>query len=190
MPTGRGKTLGAAVVDLYRQVSGDRPRRSYTATGWHAQLRALTETRAGLAAAAKVDLSPSRRTLLAWLAERQAPSVANRVKITQAYQMLRVGFNRSAVARDIKITGQVTFVNPNGRRDRRFRGRGGTAPLLVNGRDGDWGRSIEPAWNSGERDTRIHETLFILDVIVPDIGEVSEGSWGSAFDGSWYEVEV
>ena len=85
MPTGHGKTLGEALIDLYRQVSAGRARTSYDARGWHAQLRALTDTRAGREAADRAGLAPTARTLLGWLAETTTPNKANREKIAQAY---------------------------------------------------------------------------------------------------------
>lgn len=189
MATGRGRSLGAALIDLYEQLSGQRRRTSYTASGWHAQLRALTSTRAGRAAADQVGLSPTGRTLLAWLAEQQTPNTANRAKIADAYRLLQGGFNRAAVQKEIQIKGQVTFVSANGRRDSRNRGANGTNPLRVDGAGGDWDE-IEREWNAGNHGAGQHEDLFVNNVVEPDIGEVSEGSWGSAFDGTWYEVTV
>jgi hypothetical protein len=66
-----------------------RPATSYTAKSWHAQLRVLTGSSRGSAAADKVGLSVTQRTLLGWLAETNDPSAANRAKIAEAYDKLR-----------------------------------------------------------------------------------------------------
>lgn len=66
-----------------------RPAASYTAKGWHAQLRALTGTARGSAAADRAGLSPTPRTVLGWLSETREPSPANRAKIAEAYGALR-----------------------------------------------------------------------------------------------------
>lgn len=66
-----------------------RPLKSLTATGWHAQLRAITGTAAGYAAADRAGLGPTNRTLMKWLAEDRTPSKANRERISQAYESMR-----------------------------------------------------------------------------------------------------
>lgn len=66
---------------------------SYTATGWHAQLRALTGTARGSELADRAGLNPSARTLRAWLAEDRPPNPANRRAIAEAYSGLRT-YNR------------------------------------------------------------------------------------------------
>lgn len=189
MPTGRGKSLGRAVTDLYGQLFGTRVRSSYQATGWHAQLRELTSTRTGREAADKAGLSPTPRTYLAWLAETRTPNKANRERIANAYRMMQGGFKRSDLEKEIQIKGRVTFRGANGRVDSRVRGAHGTAPLRVDGASGNWD-PIAEAWDRGDQSPGIHEDLFIEHVIVPDFGETSEGAWGSAFDGDWYEVTI
>ncbi|WP_226361010.1 hypothetical protein [Pseudonocardia sp. ICBG1142] len=62
---------------------------SYTATGWHAQLRALTGTARGSELADRAGLNPTARTLRAWLAEDRPPNAANRRAIAEAYSGLR-----------------------------------------------------------------------------------------------------
>jgi hypothetical protein len=175
------------MMHLYGQLAG-RVRKSYTAKGWSAQLRELTSTAPGRAAADQAGLSVTARTLLAWLSEERTPTKANRAKIADAYQSMRGGFNRPAVMTDIHLTGQVTFYSPS-EKDRRMRGVGGSAPLLIDGKHGNWDRT-EDWWNRNVLFNDVAETFFIEDVIEPDIGEVSDGAWGAAFDGSWYEVRV
>src|SRR5690242_14412648 len=89
MPTGHGDSLGAAILAAIASAAGgQREYRSYTATGWHAQLSKLTSSDRGYAAAADVGLSATSRTLRAWLAEQQTPSPANQAKIRQAYERM------------------------------------------------------------------------------------------------------
>jgi hypothetical protein len=189
VPTGRGRSLGAAAVDLFERLFGGRVRTSYRAKGWHAQIRELTATAPGRAAADAAGLSPSATTLLAWLAERQVPNKANRELIDKAYRMMRGVFDDREVRKDIRLTGLVSFQSATGRRDSRFRGRGGNAPLLIDGAGGVW-EPIAEAWDRGVRDPDTIGYLFIEYVIIPDFGEISEGSWYSAFDGDWYELEI
>lgn len=80
------------------QAQQARPATSYTATGWHAQIRALTEHSRGSECADRAGLAPSAQTLHRWLAEEQAPSAANREKIANAYTALRT--NRVDRARE------------------------------------------------------------------------------------------
>lgn len=186
MATGRGSSLGRALIDLYRQTSGT-VRRSYTRTGWHAQLSALTATAAGRAAADAAGLTATRRTLTDWLSQRTTPTPANRAKIREAYEAMRGGFRVDAVAVPIRITGRVTLG-----RDSRIRGGpGGGGPLLVNGKTGDW-RPIARDWDDGELDPDVHEALFVDHVIDRDyaLASVSDGSWRDAFNGAWYEVRT
>ena len=63
--------------------------RSFTDVGWHAQLRRLTESKAGLSAADRAGLSPSRTTFVRWLSGTQQPSKENRAKIQRAYESAR-----------------------------------------------------------------------------------------------------
>lgn len=65
-----------------------RPATSYQAKGWHAQIRALTESKRGSAAADRAGLDPSARTLRRWLSRDAAPSKENQAKIAEAYGAL------------------------------------------------------------------------------------------------------
>jgi hypothetical protein len=66
-----------------------RPAASYRAKGWAAQLRALTESKRGSAAADRAGLDPSARTLRRWLAGDVTPTAANQARIAAAYGALR-----------------------------------------------------------------------------------------------------
>jgi hypothetical protein len=66
------------------------PARSYTAKGWHAQLRALVSVGHGSDLADRAGLNPTRGTLTAWLSETRAPSKANQARIAEAYGGLRI----------------------------------------------------------------------------------------------------
>lgn len=66
-----------------------RPSTSYTAQGWRAQLNALLTDRRGEAVSDRAGLSPTARTLRAWLSDERAPSRANQERIAQAYGGLR-----------------------------------------------------------------------------------------------------
>jgi hypothetical protein len=190
---GAGRSLGAALDALYRQVdpTAGRRRASYTATGWHAQLVALTGTRAGMRAADVVGLSPTRRTLIRWLShsgrgdETGAPSSANRTLIGRAYGLLSDGIDvaawESAMRRTIEIRGVVAMG-----RDVRDRGRGGSSPLRIDGTRGDW-TAVARAWDGGRQELAGVERTFIWQVISQDIGETSDGI---TFPGDWYTVEV
>lgn len=81
-------------VREYRGAAGDaskaKPLKSYTAKGWHAQLRALTGTDRGRAAADAAGLSPSAATLRKWLADEEYPiRKSDRDKIDRAYASIR-----------------------------------------------------------------------------------------------------
>lgn len=178
--------LGRALMRFW----GDDPRKkSYTATGWHAQVRKLSEHSRGSWAADQVGLDVKHRTLVDWLAERREPSPANRQKINAAYQLLAGGIWNPAVERHLyEITGWVS----TGRgQDQDLRYRGATsgpdqsAPLRIDGREGRWYR-IRQAYESGELTDEKAEEWFISDVIVEDIGEGSPGGW--EFPGSSYSV--
>lgn len=77
------------VLAAERRAQEARPATSYTATGWHAQIRALTAHGRGSQAADRAGLAPSARTLRRWLAEEQTPSRANQERIARAYEALR-----------------------------------------------------------------------------------------------------
>lgn len=82
-----GAALSAAKQASSRATQGEAT--SYTATGWHAQLRALTGTARGSELADRAGLNPSSRTLRAWLAEDRPPNAANQRAIAEAYSGLR-----------------------------------------------------------------------------------------------------
>lgn len=180
MPRGSGRSLGAALTDLWRH--GGRPggtRSSYTATGWKGQFTELTATKAGYAAMEAAGISATIETQRNWLAGRTEPRRATQDLIHQAYQSMRGGFDRSTFAdTDYEITGRVTLG-----RDSRERGMHGTSPLRIDGRVGDW-TPIEQAWNDGAGQDTL-EALFIQHVLIPDLGE---GSHPWVFNGDFYLV--
>jgi hypothetical protein len=170
-----GPSVGDALLAYARQLAGgDGPLSSYKAKGWHAQISALTGNRRGDAAATAVGLNPSRATLVAWLAERQEPSKANREKIDAAYSALARRFPAQMKEAVLKITGEIE-AGPNDVRHR---------TLKINGKRGDWD-AIEEAWDNGTLTPEKFEELYIFDVIVPDIG-VSETF---EFPGSSYDIQ-
>jgi hypothetical protein len=95
-------------VREYRAAAGQKtqakPLKSYSAKGWHAQLRALTGTVKGLAAADAAGLSPTVATLRRWLADEEYPiRKSDREKIERAYGSIRdrpVTEARSAASKD------------------------------------------------------------------------------------------
>lgn len=183
MATGRGSSLGAALLNLYDQLA--EPRRSYTAKGWHAQLSALTATERGRAALDATGIKASKRTLLSWLGARSEPRKGNRELIAEAYRAMARGFNRGPVQKknNLRISGLVALGS-----DSRLRGSGGRqAPLLVDGSRGDWSR-IEREYNSGNTDADKHEGMFVDDVFLAD--PAFKDGYDPEFPGSWYEVEV
>ena len=178
MAEGKGPSLGAALLDLAAAHGGRKS--TYRAQGWHARLRALTGTERGLSFADQAGLSPSRRTLLAWLAEEQHPNSENRRKIDEAYEAAaRKAFPESMKTGTIEITGQVD----DGTGRVRDRGAGGRAPFRVDAGAGDWD-AIEEAWENGTLDAELFEELFTVDVLEEDIGDGSGGGW--SFPGPSY----
>lgn len=79
----------AAASATRRAVKRASPYRSYRAVGWHAQLRELTGTKSGQAAAARAGLAPTPRTLLNWLSQATTPKPENLAKIHRAYDNMR-----------------------------------------------------------------------------------------------------
>ncbi len=65
--------------------------------GWHAQIKELTRTKAGYAAADRAGLTVTARTLLGWLSGETTPSKANRDKIERA--SIQLQYERAAAAR-------------------------------------------------------------------------------------------
>lgn len=88
---GRTREALGRAREATRQAEQARPAQSYRAQGWHAQLRELTESARGSAAADRAGLSPSSRTMVGWLSETQTPNNANRARIEEAYNSLRTG---------------------------------------------------------------------------------------------------
>lgn len=86
---GRVREALSETRDATRRATQARPAESYRAQGWHAQLRELTESARGSAAADRAGLSPTARTLTAWLSEDRTPTRANRDRIEEAYNSLR-----------------------------------------------------------------------------------------------------
>jgi len=180
--TGSGGTFGQALVEFARQwgYRGRGELRSYDAVGWHAQLRKLTSSPRGSKAADAVGLDVSARRLQLWLAGDVTPSKANRELIGKAYAAMAGRFPRALMQHLFEIRGRVSF----GRHDTRDRGAGGTAPLRVDGRLGDWDR-IEEAWEAGELDDDLWEELFVEDLLYEDLGEPSDEV---GFPGGGYTV--
>jgi hypothetical protein len=183
--TGSGDSLGEALLAAIAAAAGsDRPGeyRSYTATGWHAQLSKLTSSGRGYQAAESVGLSASARTLKAWLSEQQTPSPANRSLIERAYRAMAGRWPGAAIeGKDIRITGRVGIGS-----DVRARGTAGAAPFLIDGSAGSWD-AIRDEWQSGEPDAEQVEDDFIEDVLEADLGEATE-EW--SFPGGGYTVTI
>lgn len=183
MPTGHGNSLGAAILSaIAAAAGGQREYRSYTATGWHAQLSKLTSSDRGYAAAADVGLSATARTLRAWLAEQQAPSPANQRLIARAYERMAGRWPASQVeGKEVRISGRVVIG-----RDDRERGTRGSAPLLVDSSAGSWD-SIRDMWQDGDADPDDVEDAFVADILEADLGETTE-PW--EFPGTNYTVVI
>ncbi|MGH3612677.1 MAG: hypothetical protein ACRDRK_08785 [Pseudonocardia sp.] len=81
-----------------RRLAAARPASSYQAKGWAAQLRALTESKRGSAAADTAGLDPSARTLRRWLVGDVTPTRANQARIADAYGALRTWRRDTAAA--------------------------------------------------------------------------------------------
>jgi hypothetical protein len=90
-----GLNLGALRAPLEKarranqRAESAAPAQSYTAKGWHAQLRALMGVSRGSELADRAGLNPTTKTVLAWLSESRAPSAANQARIAEAYSGLR-----------------------------------------------------------------------------------------------------
>ena len=165
----------------FRSSAGSAGRlKSYTAVGWHAQVRKLAEAgERGSAAADAVGLDPTARTLKGWLSDPlNEPTKANQAKIHAAYDRLAGKFPEGVKGETLKITGVVGYGD-----DVRERGGNSGAPLKVNGSKGKWDR-IEEAWNDGTLDEALLEDLYAEDVIGEDIGDNYEWS----FPGGSYSV--
>lgn len=92
LPPAKMRALRSAVRrerEAQGRAAAARPSTSYTATGWRAQLSALLNDKRGDALSDRAGLSPTARTLKAWISEDRAPSKANQERIAQAYGGLR-----------------------------------------------------------------------------------------------------
>lgn len=181
MASGSGSSFGEALVDLIAAESGGQVGRykTYTATGWHAQLSKLTSSGRGYTAAADVGLSATARTLKAWLSQDQEPNAANRSKIAAAYERMAGRWPEHIERREFSIRGVVQMG-----RDVRDRGGRDGGPLVIDGGAGQWDR-MKRAWLSGDVDPEEFEDWFVEDVMEMDIGEGSE-EW--EFPGGAYTI--
>jgi hypothetical protein len=156
-------------------------RRSYRATGWHAQISKLTSSDRGYLAAEKAGISVNRRTLMDWLTERREPSAENQRKINAAYRLMAGQWPAQIQGKEFRITGLVK-IGP----DVRDRGNG-MAAFLIDSGPADWSR-MKRAWESGtELDEDEWEEWFVLDVIEPDLGEMTDPP---EFPGTSYTVVI
>lgn len=182
--TGRGGSLGEAILDAIATAAGtDRhgEYRSYTATGWHAQLSKLTSSPRGYQAAEAEGLSATARTLRAWLAETQTPTADNQRRIAAAYQRMAGRWPAAALdGKTVLISGRVKIGY-----DDRDRGNG-RAAFEVNSAAGSWD-SIRDLWREGEPDPDDVEDAFVEDILEADLGEATE-EW--EFPGTAYTVVI
>lgn len=179
MATGKGRSLGAALGDLF--VQRGRPgglRSTYNRKGWRAQFAQLSSTQAGYRAMERAGLSATTETQTNWLRGRTEASKANQGLIAKAYAAMAGGWDRSWETKTYSIRGRVTQGN-----DSRVRGERGNSPLRIDGRSGEWD-PVKDAWDEGADPDELGD-LFITHVVVPDLGE---GSFPWEFDGDWYEV--
>ncbi|MGW2795192.1 hypothetical protein ACWC9H_35445 [Streptomyces sp. NPDC001251] len=184
MATGSGGSLGEALVAaLAAAAGGDRAGRyrSYTATGWHAQISKLTSSPRGYQAAESAGLSVTHRTLVDWLAERVEPNAENRAKIAAAYRVMSNPWPSDVERQEFAISGVVQIG-----RDIRTRGTAEHAPLVIDGSQGRWA-DMRDAWESGDFPPDVVEEDFIENVIEEDLGEGSE-PW--EFPGTSYTVVI
>lgn len=183
MATGRGNSLGAALLDLAAELGGAPHKSTYTAKGWHAQISRLTATQAGYKAADRVGLTVTERTLKDWLAERREPSAANKHLIDKAYTLAGAGKWPDWEGKEFRIYGLVAQGD-----DERERGSDGHSPLLVDGSNAyssTWA-AFRNEWESGGGMTEDQVEEEFSNVIVDDIG----GSVPWEFPGSSYTVDA
>ena len=184
MARGEGGSLGRALINALADAAGGTVgvRKSYTAKGWHAQISKLTSSPRGYLAAERAGLSVNQRTLMDWLAERREPTAANQRRIAEAYGIMAGRWPDGHERQDIEISGTVKIGD-----DERSRGSAGHAPLLIDGRAGNWDR-MKRAWNAGgDLDEQDFEDWFVEDVIEEDLGESSEAF---QFPGGSYTVTL
>lgn len=185
MATGRGSTLGRALVDLLQQGALGGPRASYDRIGWRAQFSQLAGTQAGYRAMEAAGLSATIRTQRAWLSGDASASRENQSRIREAYQaMARGGIDRRRWENTpLSITGRLTQGN-----DSRVRGVGRHSPLRLQYPGDpltDW-TNIADEFNDGADPDRI-EQAFINDVVNVILGT---GSFPWEFNGTSYEVRA
>ena len=169
--------LYGAIMDA----TGGPVRRSYTATGWHAQISKLTSSGRGYQAAERAGLSVSARQLTRWLAEEAEPNAANRDKIARAYSIMRGEWPRAIESKTFEISGDVTI-----KTDTRTRGSG-MEPFRIDGANAGLGRwsDLRRRWESGELDASWLADEWFEALIEDDLGEMSDPP---EFDGSSYTV--
>ncbi|MEV5842238.1 hypothetical protein AB0M32_09710 [Streptomyces sp. NPDC051985] len=186
-PTGRGRSLGAALNDLLRsQVTPRHRLSSYHAQHWHAQLSQLTGTRRGYQALEAAGLGVTAQTLFNWLSDPE-------YNVRRSYRdIIHTAYENVAIVPADPIpdhikNGQyeISGVVKTGD-DVRTRGTRDAAPLRIDGSRGNWD-AIKELWMTGELTDDEFEDHFIDDVIVEDIGEGTDG-W--EFTGASYSVEV
>jgi hypothetical protein len=150
---------GAVMAEL-----GGPYRKSYTATGWHAQISKLTSSDRGYQAAAAAGLSVSAKQLTKWLAEEVEPRPDNRAKIARAYSIMRGEWTSDIEGKTVEITGDVSIKTDT--RDRTFRIYSGPG-------SGPW-RDLKRKWESGELDADWLTKTWLYALIEDDIGEMSD----------------
>lgn len=165
----RTEALGRALLSVW----GDGPKKSYKAKNWHAQFSKLTEVSGGSAAATAAGLDPSESTAIRWLKDIQEPSKKHQDQIARAYAILAGTWQPANETREYRIYGKIDSGD-----------RVETRTLIIDGRNGMWDR-IRDEYNRGGLTAADAEELFVVDVIIEDIGEGSEG-W--AFPGTSYTV--
>lgn len=175
--------LGDALLKAW---GGTGRSRSYDAKGWHAQITKLTESQRGYDAMAAAGISITPETLIKWLTRDSrdtdfSPTASNQAKIRNAYEIMAGRWRTANETRAYRIRGVVKIGD-----DERDRGSNRSAPLLVNGNGGEWGR-IRDAWNTGTLSSDDAEDWFVEDVIGNDdaLADTSD-TW--EFPGSSYTI--
>lgn len=182
--SGHGSSLGAAFIDAVAPLFLGAPRSSYKAKGSRAQFRQLERTAAGRAALEGAGVGGNRRTRAAWLAGVREPNKANQHAIAAAYDALKAGGIPAWVkTASMQITGVAAIGD-----DRRDRGNGGYAPLLVQPTHGRWDR-IEAAMRRRHPDPDEIEELIINDLIDGD-DDLASTTEPWEFPGSSYAITL
>ncbi len=89
----------ATAAGVAAQVAAARVARGRPPQGWHAQLRQLTGSKAGYAAADRAGLTVTARTLTKWLSDPDHPvRASDRAKIERA--AIQMQYDRAARARE------------------------------------------------------------------------------------------